>query len=513
MSHHNRNLSFTTPVLVSIAGILISFLFIAVSVTLNQKRNSLDYIHKINRNFTRNLAINCQASLLKENNYILSRTATYLSRNDQLNNIVNNNHKAGLQNLMHLLALMPMVTSIIVADDNGHYVRAPEVMLTDKGKAFDVRQRPWFIHQAEASPFSHYTEPYPDYFAHHTIVTIYRPVISPEGSLKGTVAFDLDTATMSSTLRQMQTPVQGEFFIVDRSGKVLLHPDTGARFKPYVDKTLMARMTSGEGSIYDNRRRSWYYYYSFTNPDWFVIFKVQDATLDDATRQGTLMTTFGFGLAIIIVLLFALYLRHASHSVLMNIINAIKTGDVKRTPRLEAMLSKAIQSNKERELIYIRQATIDALTGCKNRRAFDVDIAARINAGQPFALALIDVDNFKTINDTRGHLSGDIVLRQVAREGMDIMLAHNIAVYRYGGEEFAAIFPAEQIAASMTLLETWRLRIAQRAWREEGLTVTFSAGLGEWRFSTSEAFIGSVDDALYRAKQQGKNRILRTFSD
>ncbi len=85
----------------------------------------------------------------------------------------------------------------------------------------------------------------------------------------------------------------------------------------------------------------------------------------------------------------------------MNIINAIKTGDVKRAPRLEAMLSKAIETNKQRELSYVRQATIDALTGCKNRRAFDSDIAAlMMNDHPPFALALVDIDNFKSINDT-----------------------------------------------------------------------------------------------------------------
>ncbi len=62
----------------------------------------------------------------------------------------------------------------------------------------------------------------------------------------------------------------------------------------------------------------------------------------------------GFTLAAIIIILFGLYLRHASRTVLMNIINAIKTGDVKRAPRLEAMLSKAIETNKQRELSYVR---------------------------------------------------------------------------------------------------------------------------------------------------------------
>ncbi len=107
----------------------------------------------------------------------------------------------------------------------------------------------------------------------------------------------------------------------------------------------------------------------------------------------------GFTLAAIIIILFGLYLRHASRSVLMNIINAIKTGDVKRAPRLEAMLSKAIETNKQRELSYVRRDHRRSHR-LQNRRAFDSDIAALMNDHQPFALALVDIDNFKSINDT-----------------------------------------------------------------------------------------------------------------
>lgn len=212
----------------------------------------------------------------------------------------------------------------------------------------------------------------------------------------------------------------------------------------------------------------------------------------------------------ILVVLFGLYLRHSSRTVLMNIINAIKTGDVKQAPRLEAMLSKAIESSKEREEAYVRQATIDALTGCKNRRAFDSDIATLMNDNQPFSLALADVDNFKSINDTWGHLNGDIVLRNVAREGIQVMQPNKISVYRYGGEEFAVLFPGDEPDAAHQLLELWRVNVANRTWREDGLHVTFSAGLGEWNMESLEQLVIRVDEALYKAKQQGKNQILRT---
>ncbi|HAT1612537.1 TPA: diguanylate cyclase [Raoultella planticola] len=509
MARPNRKLSFTTPIVIGFAGILCSFLLIAVFATMTQRKDFLEDYHHINRNFTHNMAMNYTETLLRGNDFILNRAATFFARNDELNKAVNVNPEKGLTLLMQLQNMMQSVSSISLADTDGHYLRAPEVLENKDSQAFDAKSRPWFIKQAEASTFSLYTSPYNDYFTHHPTITLYKPIISPEGRLKGSLAFHLDLISMGYALRQMVAPVQGEFFIAQRDGKVVLHPDPGALFKPYVSEALMNRMTSGEGQLYDTVTDAWYYYYSFTNPDWFVIYRVDNATLINLTRHETNIVSWSFALASIVIVLFGLYLRHASRTVLMNIINAIKTGDVKRAPRLEAMLSKAIESNKQRELTYVRQATIDALTGCKNRRAFDSDIAALMNDHQPFSLALVDIDNFKAINDTWGHLNGDIVLRNVAREGLQILQPQHISLYRYGGEEFAVIFTGEHVANAPTILESWRLRIAQRTWREEGLTVTFSAGLGEWNMEPLEQLVVSVDEALYKAKQQGKNRIVR----
>lgn len=496
--------------MVSFAGILFSFVLIAVFITLTQRKELLDDYHKINGNFTHNLAVNYTESILRENDYILGRAATFFARNNRLEATVDIDPAAGLQTLMHLQNLMPTVSAISLADTQGHYLRAPEVLPTAQSKTFDARTRPWFVGQAEASNFSRYTHPYVDYFTGRPTVTLFKPVISPEGRLKGTLAFHLDLTSMGYTLRQMVAPVQGEFFVVERDGTVLLHPDTGALFKPYVSEALMDKMTSGEGHFYDKESQRWYYYYAFTNPEWFVIYRVSGTALADITRHETTLVGWGFALAAILIVLFGLYLRHASRTVLMNIINAIKTGDVDQAPRLEAMLSHTIQSNKEREMAYVRQATHDALTGCKNRRAFDSDIAGLMENHQNFAMALVDIDNFKSINDTWGHLSGDIVLRNVAREGLQVMQPHNISVYRYGGEEFAVIFEGEQSRTSAQLLEAWRTAVEGRPWREDGLRVTFSAGLGEWQLEPLDQFVGSVDEALYKAKQQGKNRILRT---
>ncbi|HDT6566883.1 TPA: GGDEF domain-containing protein [Enterobacter cloacae] len=509
MTRYNKKLSFTSLVLVSFTGILISFILIATLIIFSQGKNLTEHYHSINKNFTHNLALNYTEPLLHENDFILVQEAIFFSHNDQLNQTVNLDPKEGLKLLMQLQALMPTVFSISLADVHGHYLRAPEVMLNKENHVFDVKNRPWFMHQAEGSIFTHYTAPYIDLFSRQPTVVIYKPVISAEGNLKGTIAFHLDLASIGYTMRQIVAPVQGEFYVVDREGKITLHPDTGMLFKSGVSSKMMQKMTSGEGFLYDTESDTWFYYYSFTNPDWFVIYKVTNQALIDLTRHKTNVVSWGFALSTIMIVLFGLYLHHASRTVLINIINAIKTGDVQRTPHLEAMLSKAIESNKAREQVYFRQATLDELTGCKNRRAFENDIADLMNNHQPFTLALVDIDNFKSINDTWGHLCGDIVLRNVARKGIKIMPSEGVTIYRFGGEEFAIIFSGDHQYSAEALLESWRIKVAQRTWREEGLQVTFSAGVTDWGMEMLEQLIMKADEALYKAKKQGKNRIQR----
>ena len=513
MSSHSRRLSFTTPIFISFAGILLSFIIIAALVTVIQRNDIIRDYHGINRNFTHNLAVNYTESILHENDYILGRAATYLARDDELNRLVNLDPVQGQQSMMQLLSMMPTVSSLSIADTEGHYMRAPQVVQRQNAPVFDATTRPWFVHQGDAGIFSRYTQPYVDFFTQHQTVTLAKPVISTDGKLKGTLAFHFDLAAMSHTLRQMRPPVQGEFFVVNRQGQALLHSDNGKLFQKVISPQTLGGMTAGEGEVFDKGSRTWYYYYSFTNPDWFVIYKVSGHTLSMLAQHESIIISWGFALAGLIIITFGLYLRHASRGILMNIINAIKTGDTNRAPGLEVMLHKAIETNKERERAYVRQATVDSLTGCKNRWAFDTDMTALMAERQPFSLALVDIDNFKSINDTWGHLSGDIVLRNVAREGITILQAHGLSLYRYGGEEFAVIFTAEHIAEASALLELWRINVANRNWREEGLHVTFSAGLGEWHMETLDHLVSSVDEALYKAKRQGKNRILRTTHD
>jgi hypothetical protein len=203
------------------------------------------------------------------------------------------------------------------------------VLENEDSQAFDPKTRPWFIKQAEASTFSHYTSPYMDFFTHHPTITIFKPIISPEGRLKGSLAFHLDLTSMGYALRQMVAPYRG-IFVVQRDGKVVLHPDPGALFKPYVSEAD-GQNDQRRGPALRSNTTPGITTTPLPIPTGLSFIRVDNSTLVNL-RAMKRISCRRFALAAIVIVLFGLYLRHASRTVLMNIINAIKTGDVKRAP-------------------------------------------------------------------------------------------------------------------------------------------------------------------------------------
>jgi len=162
-----------------------------------------------------------------------------------------------------------------------------------------------------------------------------------------------------------------------------------------------------------------------------------------------------------------------------------------------------------------RDAMTDGLTNLTNRKAFDEQLAqicAQADAeGEAVTLAIIDIDHFKSFNDTWGHQIGDQVLRYVAsvigRQGV----APRVAA-RYGGEEFAIIFPAEGGRAALSVLEDIRLEVSSRALKRRSTNedlgaITVSAGFAErLGGETTMSLVERADAALYASKHAGRNR-------
>jgi len=150
------------------------------------------------------------------------------------------------------------------------------------------------------------------------------------------------------------------------------------------------------------------------------------------------------------------------------------------------------------------EARRDALTGLPNRRAFDERLA---EAAGEYAVALIDVDDFKEVNDRHGHAAGDDVLRQIARIGQRVIRTID-DVYRLGGDELAVVVPGGSAATAAMLAERIRTDVARQ--RRAGVLPTVSAGVAGFPADASsvEELLERADAALYAAKRAGKDQVV-----
>ena len=161
----------------------------------------------------------------------------------------------------------------------------------------------------------------------------------------------------------------------------------------------------------------------------------------------------------------------------------------------------------------ITLATKDNLTGLNNRHgfepAFQLALRSSIREKEPLSLALIDIDNFKMINDQYGHLIGDQVLIIFARV-LKESLRDSDLLCRWGGEEFMILLPKCNSNAAALLADKIRLKIEREVMKINGRTITVTASFGVTQRIESEshdALYTRVDKALYKAKNLGRNRV------
>jgi diguanylate cyclase len=189
---------------------------------------------------------------------------------------------------------------------------------------------------------------------------------------------------------------------------------------------------------------------------------------------------------------------------------------------LGRMTSQLEESRKEAqrladELKSVREeALTDALSGLFNRRGFDVELErlmGKTGKDASLAVMMLDIDNFKVVNDTYGHPLGDAVIAAVGQFIRDSVGAIGVAT-RYGGEEFAVLLPKQTLAVAEKLAEAIRTRVEngkiKRRNDDEAIGgITISAGVAQWRDGDDAAsLVERADRALYAAKHAGRNRVI-----
>ncbi|SNT15356.1 PAS domain S-box-containing protein/diguanylate cyclase (GGDEF) domain-containing protein [Granulicella rosea] len=181
------------------------------------------------------------------------------------------------------------------------------------------------------------------------------------------------------------------------------------------------------------------------------------------------------------------------------------TGDVAREEEL-----KLFQSELESANSLLRDlAVTDALTGLSNRRAFEerfaIEFSQSARRHRPLTLVVMDIDNFKQVNDSYGHGAGDAVLRKVAQVLRETTRLPDMAA-RYGGEEFIVILPDTDVPQAMLWADRLHAALARADWPYRSITMSMGvAGLDE-EIREMGQLVARADEALYESKRAGKSR-------
>ena len=165
------------------------------------------------------------------------------------------------------------------------------------------------------------------------------------------------------------------------------------------------------------------------------------------------------------------------------------------------------------------QASRDPLTGLYNRRYLSTTLERELSRckreGQVLSLLLIDIDHFKTINDTHGHQVGDAVLVQLATLLGAFARAEDV-VCRFGGEEFLITMPTMPLGVAMERAQQLRVQVAQRGVvcgaLQLGVTISIGVSVYPEHGLVVDALIGAADSALYRAKAAGRDQVFSAVS-
>ena len=179
-----------------------------------------------------------------------------------------------------------------------------------------------------------------------------------------------------------------------------------------------------------------------------------------------------------------------------------------------AVVFQDIARRKALEMELTRLATTDPLTGVANRRRFieelEMELARIRRFGRPAALLMVDIDHFKSVNDTHGHAVGDAVLQHLAELSRHRLRAIDL-FGRLGGEEFGILLPGTDAAGAWKCAESLRRHVAETPLQSSRGAIPFTVSIGLTVFESGDdapdGILARADAALYRAKLGGRNRV------
>jgi diguanylate cyclase (GGDEF)-like protein len=384
---------------------------------------------------------------------------------------------------------------------------------TDPTDTYDPRTRPWY-EQARTTDGPIQTDPYVFFTSQQPGVTVAERITAPDGQLQAVVGIDIQLSELSTFLRQLDVSPHGTAFIVDRSGQLVADRDPAAmRGLPATDA---ATGTTGT----DLRRPKTD---EVSDPSVAAAYQAFPTAVEGEGGLRTASFKIGGQPAQTV---FA-PLSQAQWYVGVAAPESDFLGDIRSNQRTNVLLVITIGLASVMLAVPLirfvaarlqrgeEEATTDALTGLANRRALDARLPDLIRhsvaKSRPLSVAVLDIDKFKTINDTYGHAVGDEALVAVGRR-LQASVRDQDLVCRQGGDEFAVIILDADEQLATEIIERARASLSDQPTNTTAGPVRVNitagvAGMGETRSADAEALLAAADAALYEAKEGGRNQV------
>lgn len=442
-----------------------------------------------------------------------------------------------------------------------------ELVLLRTVEAFDVHSKDWYT-QADQRDEIYWTDVYGGAQDPVLAISTSYPYFDELGNKVGVFGADILLDEITSTFKTLPVSENTQLYLFESNGNLIVDTNTEQPFltddggesrkTPFnsddaLFKVLFDNIRTDEWLAQQNIDGAQYYLGVYRYPineekSWYLGIAIpeSDYTADLNLLSGQLKETFMVSLMLLIVVLF-LFVRWINKPLgrIASEIDVLSKGNfgqqisIERTDaigklihsfndmstRLSTMVQTINQKNdelanlnknlelkvKERTLELEQVASTDLLTNLINRREllrlFEHEMSVFKRYDHGLSIAMIDIDHFKKVNDTYGHLEGDNVLVSVAQTLKACVREADI-VGRYGGEEFLVIMPQTSNEDAHLIIERCRSKIEDLITGESKIKVTISAGISAVKDDNVESTIAFADDNLYKAKLSGRNRIV-----
>lgn len=417
--------------------------------------------------------------------------------------------------------------AVFMIDRDGRLVEGSNLLAADIGRKIDSAG----TKQALQLRRPVVSEPYMSATTNKLIVMVSQPLFDAAGNYTGFIGGSIrlhETSIFQTILGTTVLREDGSYaYVASGTGMLLYHPEAdriGQKMPSDQVATAISRGESGNASVsHDDGPKMFASYAYIDRPGWGIISQTPAAAVLSSARQlvEKLLLYMLPALLVVAALIYWIVGRlaapFASLALFARRLSPAQSGN-DQLPAIHGWSYEANELHKAfgRAVRHFRyqfdhlrsEAETDALTGLYNRRSFDHFVKQRVEEKRPFSMLILDLDNFKSVNDTYGHDKGDEVLRYLAG-ALRSELSSGTTSCRLGGEEFVVLVPGDAADAAMQEAERVR-RFMANTISPTGERVTVSIGVATYpaMAPTAEALFRLADDALYQAKRDGRNRVV-----